>query len=293
MANAFDIARHAPDLARRRKLARAMLVGSPWVGFVPKKRGCAAVMPDTLPGTREVLDAVRAVIEDRRKSGWKARSNNPFYQLERPEDFRDYPALMDFALSDAMLQIVCDYYGMVPQLKEIGIWLTPPQTEQFSSQLFHLDKPESRLFKLFLNVDSNTENVGPLTLLPSDVSDKIRAKTSYETIYFRGDGRLSDEDVFSHCSAADQVALAGGAGTGGFADTSRCFHYGSRCRSGERKMFVVCFMLPHKARNPRTPLFDLVPEPDDEVRRLVLSGRRVPPQVADAEPARVAVLTVD
>ncbi len=66
--------------------------------------------------------------------------------------------------------------------------------------------------------------------------------------------------------------LGGEPGTGGFADTSNCFHYGSRCKSGERKMLVVKFMLPHKARNPRTPLFDLVPEPRSEARRLALSG---------------------
>jgi len=66
--------------------------------------------------------------------------------------------------------------------------------------------------------------------------------------------------------------LGGAAGTGGFADTSNCFHFGSRCRSGERKMLTVAFMLPHKARDRRTPLFDLVPRPADEARRQVLSG---------------------
>ena len=66
--------------------------------------------------------------------------------------------------------------------------------------------------------------------------------------------------------------MAGGAGTGGFADASNCFHFGSRCQTGERIMLVVKFMLPHKAPYPGTRLFDLVPESGDEVRRLVLSG---------------------
>jgi hypothetical protein len=37
-------------------------------------------------------------------------------------------------------------------------------------------------------------------------------------------------------------------------------------------MMMVKFMLPHKARKPRTPLFDLVPKPTDEIRQLVLCG---------------------
>ena len=272
VANAFDQATHASDLARRRKLAREVLAQSPWVGFIPKDLGYAVVGPDTLPGAQKAIDAARAIIEDRRKTGWKARKYNPFYQCERAEDFVQYPELIDFVLSDAVLQIVTDYYGFIPQLKEIGIWLTPPQSHQFSSQLYHLDKPESRLVKLFLNIDANDDFSGPLTLLPANVSQKVRQKTGYEAIYFRGDGRLTDETVFSVCPKSSQIMLGGPAGTGGFADTSNCFHFGSRCASGERKMFTVTFMMPHKARDRRTPLFDLIPEPKDEIRRMVLSG---------------------
>ncbi|HZS55553.1 MAG TPA: hypothetical protein VFA65_14225, partial [Bryobacteraceae bacterium] len=53
---------------------------------------------------------------------------------------------------------------------------------------------------------------------------------------------------------------------------SNCFHFGSRCQAGERIMMMVKFMLPHRARRSRTPLFDLVPEPTDEARRLALAG---------------------
>ena len=272
IANAFDTARHASDLAHRRKIAREVLANSSWTGFIPKVSGYAVVGPDTMPGARAAIDAARAIIENRRKSGWKARRNNPFYQCERPEDFVNYPALTKFVLSDAVLQIVTDYFGMVPQMKEVGIWLTPPQTHQFSSQLFHLDKPECQLVKLFLNIDANNDNSGPLTLLPADVSQMVRQKTGYEELYFRGDGRLTDQTVFSICSTSDQIMLGGPTGTGGFANTSKCFHFGSRCTPGERKMLTIAFMLPHKARDPRTPLFDLIPEPNDEVRRLVLSG---------------------
>ncbi|MFN3348165.1 hypothetical protein [Pseudorhodoplanes sp.] len=273
VADAVDRARNAKDVNRRRKAAQDILRGSSWAGFIPQDRGFAKVTPDTLPGTREAVEAALAVIEDRRASGWKARRNNPFYQCERPEDFVQYPALMKFALSDAMLQIVSDYYGMVPQLKEIGIWLTPAYDgEERSSQLYHLDKPECQIVGLFMNLQAQGADAGPLTLLPRNVSERVREGTGYESIYFRGDGRLTDEAVFSHCGTSDQVELAGDAGYGGFADTSNCFHFGSRCRSGERKMMVVKFILPYRSRSPRTPLFDLVPEPADEARKLALSG---------------------
>jgi hypothetical protein len=78
--------------------------------------------------------------------------------------------------------------------------------------------------------------------------------------------------MFQHCRPEHQISLEGGPGTGAIVDTSNCFHFGSRCREGERIMMMVKFMLPHRARKSRTPLFDLITPPADEVRRLALSG---------------------
>jgi len=274
LANAFDKVRFAPDISRRRRAGEEVLKRSPWKGFIPKNRGYASIGIDTLPGAAAALAAACDVIEDRRREGIKAKKNNPFIQCERPEDFVKHPALIEFALSDALLQMATDYYGQVPQIKEVGIWLTPPQTHQFSSQLYHLDKPEGRLLKLFMNVVEHDASNGPLTLLPANISDKVRRATNYEAIYYRKDGRITDERVFSVCSPQDQVILGGAAGTGVIADTSNCLHFGSRTAAGERKMLTVAFLLPHKARDLRTPLFDLLPEPKDELRKLVLAGAR-------------------
>ena len=272
IANAFDVTFHASDLLKRKKVAREILAKSRYANFIPQETGYARVDADTLPGTQEVLTAVRGIIAERRKTGWKTRDVNPVDHLELPEHFRDHPELLKFALSDTMLEIVSGYYGMVPQLKEMGIWVTREQKEQYNSQLFHLDKPEVKIVGLFMNVELNGPEKGPTTALPADKSNLVRRATNYEAKYFRGDGFVADDTVFKYCSRDDLISVGGPPGTGAFVDTSSCFHFGSRCRSGERMMLMVKFMLPHKARKTRTPLFDLVPEPADEARRLALSG---------------------
>ena len=123
-----------------------------------------------------------------------------------------------------------------------------------------------------MNVELNDEEKGPTTLLPADISKKICQGSNYEARYYSGQGFVNDETIFKYCTRDDQISLGGPAGTGAFADTSNCFHFGSRCRSGERLMLMVKFMLPHKARKTRTPRFDLISEPKDEVRRLALCG---------------------
>lgn len=275
IANTVDEVRYAGDISRRRRVADQILEKSPWRRFIPKDRGYALISADTLPGARAAIAAAGELIEQRAKEGVRAKKNNPIIQCERPEDLVTHPALLDFALSDAVLHMVTDYYGTVPQIKEVGLWLTQPQSHQFSSQLYHLDKPEGRLVKLFLNVVDHDVRNGPLTLLPANVSHRVRRATNYEAIYYRQDGRISDDAVFSVCSPEDQVVLSGAAGTGVFADTSNCFHFGSRTVAGERRMLMISFLLPHKARDRRSPLFDLVPEPKDEFRRLVLAGAQL------------------
>lgn len=272
LANGVDAARYAPELARRKRLAREILIGSPYAGFIPEEKGYRGVAADTLPGTEKVLKTVRKIIRDMRAAGWKKTGHNPVGHLHGPEHFRDHPELLEFALSDVMLQIVSSYYGLVPQLKEVGIWVTGPQKDIYNSLQFHLDKPESKILGLFLNVETNSPENGPTTILPADVSRRIRDALNYERRYFTGSGFVSDEDVFKYCRPEDQISLGGKPGTGAFADTSNCFHFGSRCVKGERVMMMVKFMLPHKARQSRTKLFDLVPEPRDEIRRLALSG---------------------
>jgi hypothetical protein len=272
IANAFDVAFHASDVSKRKRVAREILATSKYANFLPQNTGFAHVEPDILPGTQEVLAAVRGIIAERRITGWKKRDVNPVDHLELPEHFRDHPELLRFALSDVMLEIVSGYYGLVPQLKEMGIWITREQKDQYNSQLFHLDKPEVKIVGLFMNVELNGPEKGPTTVLPADKSDLVRRGTNYEAKYFRGEGFIGDETVFKYCKREDLASVGGPPGTGAFVDTSRCFHFGSRCRSGERVMLMVKFMLPHKARKSRTPLFDLVPEPADEARRLALSG---------------------
>lgn len=272
VANAFAVARYAGEIGRRRALARELLAGSRWADFISKKTSFARVAPDTLPGTSEVLPIIRDIIKERRVTGWHKSRVNPVDHLELPEHFRDHPKLLQFALSDTMLQIFTGYYGMVPQLKEIGIWVSPPREELGNSQLYHLDKPESKIVGLFLNVEHNGVEQGPFTFVPADESEKVRKATRYEARYFRGEGYLTDDDVFKYASRDRQVTAEGPPGTGVIVDTSTCFHFGSRVLTGERIMLMVKFMLPHRARKRRTPLFDLTPRPRDELRQLVLVG---------------------
>jgi hypothetical protein len=277
IANAGRVASEPTDYLQRRQEARAR-AHSPWAGFISRERGYALVGPDTLPGQREVVEEARRLIEARKsESGVRGEKKNPFRFLERPEDFSGRSRLVDFALSAPVIDALCGYYGLVPQLKSIGLWITTPLDKAtFGSQLYHLDKPEVGIVGLFINVSAVTPKNGPLTAIPADVSRDIVRSTQYAHRYYLSDGRLHDDEMKINGREPETIALAGPPGTGAFVDTSSCLHFGSRCIAGERQMLVFKYMRAHRARDRRTVEFDGYSGPLDRLGRLVLSGARLP-----------------
>ena len=232
--------------------------------------------PGHLPGSHEVIALAREKIEERRVRSAAGNPKNPFVNYYDANDSAGNSEFLQFALSEAVVETLCGYYGAVPQLKSIGLWLTRPMDEEcIGSQLFHLDKPECGIVGLFLNVNDVTNENGPLTAIPADSTRRIVTSTRYAHRYFCSDGRLQDDEIARVTPDAEQVALKGPSGTGAFVDTSSCLHFGSRCKSGERMMLVLKYMRAHRARDRRTPEFDGYTGDMDDTRQLILSGARI------------------
>ena len=118
-----------------------------------------------------------------------------------------------------------DYFGAVPRLDYIDLWITQPNLESnqgFSSQLYHLDKPEQTYVTVFLNVFEVWPENGPLTYLPGEITAGVRRATGYERLYYVGNGRLSDDVLHTLVDESELICLTGPAGAGGIVDTSAC-----------------------------------------------------------------------
>ena len=223
---------------RRRKDAKSLTENSSWQGFVDAKKGYGLFGPEDLPGTQEVIALCRRAYEEHIAAHEARHPGKPFLSnMLTPKELETYPELLDFALSDAVIEIVTDYLGTVPILRGIGIFQSPVNETQNASQKFHIDTDDFRQLKCFINVFEHGEGAGPLSFLTADKSDVVRSKLRHG---WKG-GRLEDEDVFDHCSVDDLLKLTGPAGRGVFVDTSRCLHFGSRAREVPRVMFMFQF----------------------------------------------------
>ncbi len=260
----LDVLKRPFDWRRRRGMANSVTTGSKWRGFFTKKKGMAAFASGEIPGLENVHLLGQRIYNERKdeilKSGRGRNENNPFHSLLTDEEVNAYPELMEAALCDPLMEMLTDYFGAVPRLQNIQMWLATPDEANIGSNLFHLDKPDVHFVTVFINVFPVALENGPVTALPADLSHQACLETHYESLYYNGDGRLPDVNMLNHCSEDDLFRLIGPAGAGAICDTSTCLHYGSRCRSGERVSIVFRYAPAHKIKGMGTAL---LPRPEE------------------------------
>jgi hypothetical protein len=228
---------HPINYARRRRHAKAIVSNSPWRSVLNRRKGFARIGPETLPGTDRVVAICQALyaryLED--EGGGEARRRKAYLvNILDDNTLEENPEVLQFALSEAVVEAVTGYLGSVPILRGIGVYLSPRSETTQGSQMFHTDNDDFRQVKVFINVLDVDERNGPFTLVPADQSRRVRTTLRHGW----RDRRLTDEQVLSLCETDDLVQLVGPAGSGGMVDTSNCLHYGSRTRSGPRVVLM-------------------------------------------------------
>lgn len=275
LVNFLDAMKRPIDWRRRRHMAKSVVSGSKWRGFLTKEKGMTAFAPGEIPGLENVHLLGQHIYKERKdevlKSGRGRSEYNSFHVLLNDEEVSAYPELVEAALSDSMMEIMTDYFGSVPRLQNINLWIATPDEANVGSNLFHLDKPDVHFVTVFINVFPVTPENGPMTALPADLSHRACFETHYQSLYYNGDGRLPDVNMLSHCGEENLFALTGPAGVGVMCDTSICLHYGSRCRSGERVSVVFRYAPAHKIKGKGTAI---LPHPTDmdPVREMFLTA---------------------
>jgi hypothetical protein len=191
-----------------------------------------------------VVDEARSILEggelDRMK-GRCAETKMNFAVQRVDEGLRRDSPFLAFALDSRVVSMVAGYLGVVPVLDGIYLWYSPNENlngDRNSSQLFHIDPTGYRQVKVFVHVEDVPEDGGPLTVVRAAASRRLYP-------LFAGDtGSISDEEVERVVGRESIVALTGSAGTVSAADTSTCFHFGSRPGNHDRLLVHFHFMSP-------------------------------------------------
>ncbi len=191
-------------------------------------------------GTEEALRLCRLMYEQSDMVHRELESHKKSFlvTLLENEDFLEWPDVFRFVSSRDLIDIASGYFGSVPLLSNVSLWWTPPNASQVQSQLFHCDREDSAVLKMFFNVHDVSDAMGPFCLIPADVSDRLKSAIGYEK---QKSSRVTDEEIQAHGGLEHQIVLKGPQQTGACVDTYRCLHYGSRGNSQSRLVLMVRF----------------------------------------------------
>ncbi len=164
--------------------------------------------------------------------------------LGSPLEFAPDSVFARFALQNSLLDIANAYLKMYAKLRYYNIWKTFATADKpRESQLWHYDREDRYILKVFVYLKDVEDGAGPFTYAP-----KTHRKGSLhgrEPEYFIENGvrRTTDEQMSAIVPKEKWFKATGKKGTIIFADT-RGFHKGGEAKTDDRLMFTAMFTSP-------------------------------------------------
>lgn len=125
------------------------------------------------------------------------------------------------ALNNSILKVLHQYFSAPAFMDYSIVTKSVYSGEKYQiSQLWHQDKDDNEMAKLFIYINDVTDRNGPFTLLNKQSSEKI------PTSFLRN--HIEDDFIFKRVKQTEVINLTGKKFTAFLVDTSKCFHMGSR-----------------------------------------------------------------
>lgn len=210
---------------------------------------------DALRNFEELEDCVRRLLDDRseeldalkeRAQGDGAIGDKTFNVelLGSPLQFDPESVYARFALQDFIQGIANAYLGMSAELRYYNVWKTfATSARPRESQLWHFDREDNYILKVFLYLDDVDESAGPFTYAPGTHRKGRRWNLQPEFFFEDNVKRSSDQQMSRVVPESEWVRATGRKGTLIFADT-RGFHKGGEAREKDRLMYTCMFTSP-------------------------------------------------
>jgi hypothetical protein len=192
----------------------------------------------------------------------------------------DYPVLNPadvfarFALQPTVLSIANAYFGMFTRLRHYNVWRTfCTPAEPRESQLWHHDREDYFILKMFVYLRDGVDGGGPFTY-----ATRTHLKGSYKgrepEFHMENEVRRTTDDQMAAVVPTDNwVRALGPRGSIVFADT-RGYHKGGLCRTSDRLMYTCMFTSQASQSQEWLQKPALAPVHDDSELAFALGGRR-------------------
>jgi hypothetical protein len=177
-----------------------------------------------------------------------------------------------FALQQPILQTSNAYFGMYTQLRYYNVWHTlTTNTEARESQLWHRDREDHSILKLFVYFVDIDEGAGPFTYAPG-THHKGASRSTPEFFIENGVRRTTDEQMAAIVPQEKWIKGIGKKGTILLADTAG-YHKGGLARTHDRLMYTCMFTSPTSQAPELFNRPSSIALPIDKAQSLALAAR--------------------
>lgn len=215
------------------------------VSSVEELFGDTSAYLELVSGTGEMLDARSQEIDGLRKSadadediGVKTFN---LEMLGSTLSFDPHDVFARFALSAPILRIANAYLQMAVLLRYYNVWKTfASNGKSRESQLWHVDREDNYILKMFLYLDDVDEGAGPFTYAPGTQRNGRNRAIEPEFFIEGGVRRTTDEQMKAVLPESDWIRCTGKKGTLILADTAG-YHKGGEARTKDRLMYTCMY----------------------------------------------------
>ena len=189
---------------------------------------------------RELAEELRAARADASKEDAAGQKTFIYELLGRYPVFDPQCVYARFALQQPLLQIANAYFGMYTRLRYYNVWRTfSTHTPARESQLWHRDREDHYILKMFVYLSDVDEGAGPFTYAAgTHRKGQLRREPA---CFLEGNVKRSTDSQMAEVIPRDQwVRGTGPKGTIIFADT-RGYHRGGLARERDRLMYTGMF----------------------------------------------------
>lgn len=146
-----------------------------------------------------------------------------------------------FALNTAFLNVANAYLRMYAQLRYYNVWYTfATNTAARESQLWHFDREDNYILKIFVYLKDVDIGTGPFTYAPGTHRKGPHWNQKPESFYENNVLRTTDEQMNALIPRERWITGTGKKGTVVFADT-RGYHKGGEARDDNRLIYTCMF----------------------------------------------------
>lgn len=250
------------------------------------RQGAALTSVEKLLGADSCFDELSRAVDELERD-WAAQiaaaraqadEHDPAHKTFIFQLLGDHPRLdpasvyARFALQRPLLQIANAYFGMYTRLRFYNVWHTlTTSTPARESQLWHRDREDHLILKLFVYLSDVDEGAGPFHYAPG-THRKGRLGLEPEFAIENGVRRTTDQQMAALLRPERWLKATGQKGTILLADTSG-FHKGGLARTSDRILYTCMFTSPTSQAPELFAKPAHIELPQDKAQAMALAGR--------------------